>query len=196
MKLFIDSATYYLYLAIVDDKNNKTYSFSRQGRNDHSETLTTFLEQFLKDNNLKVEDITEVYVGRGPGSYTGLRIAGTVAKVFAFIKKLPFYSFSSLDLIACKVIDQQGKYLVKIKAKKGYSYIKAYTKNDTLTIDVNDSFVEDTIISNYSKYNVVEIDDNFFNDEGKLANNILKYGLIQKEDFYTYVPNYLRSELS
>ncbi|MGM9898964.1 MAG: tRNA (adenosine(37)-N6)-threonylcarbamoyltransferase complex dimerization subunit type 1 TsaB [Bacilli bacterium] len=196
MKLFIDSATYYLYLAIVDEKNNKKYSFSRLGKNDHSETLTTFLEQFLNDNNLKVEDITEVYVGRGPGSYTGLRIAGTVGKVFAFIKKLPFYSFSSLDLIACKVIDQVGKYLVKIKAKKGYSYIKAYTVSDKVTIDVDDSFVEDTALSNYIDYSTIEIDDNFFNDGGELASNILKYGLFKKEDFYTYVPNYLRSELS
>ena len=162
MKLFIDSATNYLYLAVVE--NDKAYAFSRMGKNDHSETLTNYLDDFLKSHEIKVEDITEIYVGRGPGSYTGLRIAGTVGKVFAFIKDLPFYSFSSLDLIACKGIDKPGKYKAIIRAKKNYKDITVY--------------------------------DGFFDDGEKLALNILKYHLYREEDKYTYVPNYLRSELS
>ncbi len=195
MKLFIDCATYYLYLAVIDD-NNKAYAFSKFSKNNHSETLTFFLEEFLQKNALKIEDITEIYVGRGPGSYTGLRIAGTVGKVFAFIKKLPLYSFSSLDLLACKVIDKKGKYLIKIRAKKDYSYIKAYTVNSKPILDIDDSFVEDIFLSNYKDYKVIEVSDNFFEDGENLAYNIIKYKLYKEEDIYTYVPNYLRSELS
>lgn len=196
MKLFIDSATFYLYLAIVDDSNNRTYAFTRYGKNDHSETLTTFLKQFLDNNKLKIEDINEIFVGRGPGSYTGLRIAGTVGKVFAFIKDLPLYSFSSLDLLACKVIDERGKYLIRIKAKKDYSYIKAYTVSEQISIDTDDSFVNDGTLDKYKDYEVVEVSDKFFENGEKLAKNILKYKLYKEENTYTYVPNYLRSELS
>ena len=48
------------------------------------------VNKFLNEHKILVKDIKEVYVGRGPGSYTGLRIAGTVGKVFAHInnKKL------------------------------------------------------------------------------------------------------------
>ena len=35
------------------------------GKNDHSETLTNFLDDFLKSHNIKIEDITEIYVGSG-----------------------------------------------------------------------------------------------------------------------------------
>ena len=116
MKLFIDSATNYLYLAIVN--NDIVHTFSRSGKNDHSETLVYYLENFLKEHMISVEDIKEVYVGRGPGSYTGLRIAGTVAKVYAFIKNLPLYSFSSLDLLFARYIEQDGKYKVSLRANE------------------------------------------------------------------------------
>ena len=195
MKLFIDSATNYLYLAIID--GDKAYSFSREGKNDHSETLTNFLEKFLYEHDIKVEDITEIYVGRGPGSYTGLRIAGTVGKVYAFIKNLPLYSFSSLDLIFAKVVYKDGKYKSMIKAKKNHSYLKAYNvSNNTITIDQDDTFLCDDELTKFEQYEQIIIDENFFNDNGELARNIIKYNLYKEENTYTYVPNYLRSELS
>jgi len=194
MKLFIDSSTIYLYLAIVDE--NKAFAFTRMGKNDHSETLTNFLDDFLKNHNYKIEDVEEVFVGRGPGSYTGLRIAGTVAKVLAFVKDLPLYSFSSLDLLACKLLDEKGKYKSVIKAKKNYSYIKAYTVGDDINIDLPDSFICDDELSKYEDYETITVGDDFFENGEKLAQNILKYKMFKEESTYTYVPNYLRSELS
>lgn len=195
MKLFIDSATNYLYLGIVSD--NIVHTYSRSGRNDHSETLVYYLENFLKEHNISVEDIKEVYVGRGPGSYTGLRIAGTVAKVYAFIKKLPLYSFSSLDLLIARHIECDGKYKVVLKAKKNYSYLKAYTiENKQITVDQPDTFVEDIELEKYNEYTLITADDESFVNSEIIPLNILKYKLYQEENTYTYVPNYLRSEFS
>ena len=70
----------------------------RYGKNDHSETLVDFLEKFLKEHNVNLEDINEICVGRGPGSYTGLRIAGTVGKVLAYTKNK---IFKQLSLFRC-----------------------------------------------------------------------------------------------
>lgn len=196
MKLFIDSATNYLYLAVVNDDNTEAYAFTRMGKNDHSETLTNFLDDFLKSYNIKIEDITEIYVGRGPGSYTGLRIAGTVGKVFAFIKNLPFYSFSSLDLIASKYLSSDGKYKALIKAKKNYSYLKTYTVKGTIKVDQEDTFLSDDELSKYDDYQPIVVDDNTFTNGEKMALNILKYKMYKEENKYDYVPNYLRSELS
>ena len=98
MKLFIDSSTDYLYIGIVD-QNNNILTYINKGKKDHSETLIEHLQVFFKENNYQITDVSEVYVGRGPGSYTGIRIAGTVLKVFAYLKNTKFYSFSSLDLL-------------------------------------------------------------------------------------------------
>ena len=47
MKLFVDSSSKYLYIDVID--NDLKYSFSRLGKNDHSEMLVSSLEEYLKD---------------------------------------------------------------------------------------------------------------------------------------------------
>lgn len=191
MKLFIDSSTSYLYLAILSDKGN--YSYMRYGKNDHSETLVDFLELFLKEHNIKLDDISQICIGRGPGSYTGLRIAGTVGKVLAYTKDKTFKSFSSLDLLLASVINEDGKYLIKTLAKKNHSYIKAVEiKNNIINIITPDSFVCDDELTKYSEYKVIEVSDELFKSPC-LAKNLYEHNLLQEESKYEYVPNYLRS---
>lgn len=191
MKLLIDSSTNYLYLSIVN--NNEIKSFVRSGKNDHSETLVDFLNKFLNENNITIDDITEVYVGRGPGSYTGLRIAGTVGKVLAHIKNKKLYSFSSLDLILASVIEQDGLYILKIDAKKKHSYYKVVEiKDHNLNIIVDESFGEDEVaFKEYENYQILEMNDEFFNTNPAL--NIIKYNLFKEESTLDFTPNYIRS---
>lgn len=189
MKLYIDSSTSYLYLAIP----SINASFTRSGKNDHSETLVDYLDKFLKENNVKIEDIEEVIVGRGPGSYTGLRIAGTVGKVLCFTKNLTFKSFSSLDLLLASAINENGKYLARIVAKKNHSYIKVVEVNDDeINVIQDDSFVEDTELEKYTDYKMIEPSDELFSTS-LLAQNIENKNLTKEESKYDYVPNYLRS---
>jgi len=49
MKLFVDSSSKYLYIDVID--NDLKYSFSRLGKNDHSEMLVSSLEEYLKELN-------------------------------------------------------------------------------------------------------------------------------------------------
>ena len=193
MKLFIDSSTDYLYIGLVD-QNNNILTYINKGKKDHSETLIEHLQSFLKQHNYQVTDINSVFVGRGPGSYTGIRIAGTVLKVFAYLKKTEFYSFSSLDLLIANKIKEDGKYISKIIAKKAHSYVKIVTiENEKINIIKDETFLEDTLLTEYQDYQILE-----YNEE-TLSNinieNIIKYNLYQKEDYYTYVPNYMRSVL-
>ena len=191
MKLLIDSSTNYLYLSIVN--NNEIKSFVRSGKNDHSETMVDFLNKFLNENNITIDDITEVYVGRGPGSYTGLRIAGTVGKVLAHIKNKKLYSFSSLDLILASVIEQDGLYILRIDAKKKHSYYKVVEiKDHNLNIIVDESFGEDEVaFKEYENYQILEMNDEFFNTNPAL--NIIKYNLFKEESTLDFTPNYIRS---
>ena len=168
MKLYIDSSTSYLYLAIPC----LNVSFTRSGRNDHSETLVDFLNQFLKEHNVNINDIKEVVIGRGPGSYTGLRIAGTVGKVLAYTKKLTFKSFSSLDLLLASKLEQDGNYIARIIAKKNHSYIKVVkVQEGKIDVVLDDSFVEDTELEKYTDYKMIEPSDELFSTS-LLAQNI------------------------
>ena len=190
MKLLIDSSTNYLYLAIIN--NEQVNSFVRFGKNDHSETLVDYLNKFLQQHQISVQDIKEVYVGRGPGSYTGLRIAGTVGKVLSHINNKKLYSFSSLDLILATKLETPGLYISRIDAKKNHSYYKIVNiENNEVKVIVEETFGENTIFENYPDYQILEMTEEFFEENPAL--NIIKYNLYQEESTLDYTPNYIRS---
>lgn len=190
MKLLIDSSTNYLYLAIIN--NEQVNSFVRFGKNDHSETLVDYLNKFLQQHQISVQDIKEVYVGRGPGSYTGLRIAGTVGKVLSHINNKKLYSFSSLDLILATKLETPGLYISRIDAKKNHSYYKIVNiENNEVKVIVEETFGENTIFENYQDYQILEMTEEFFEENPAL--NIIKYNLYQEESTLDYTPNYIRS---
>ena len=194
MKLFMDSSTNYLYLALYSDK--EISSFLRNGKNDHSETLVDVLDKFLKENNVTVDDITEIFVGRGPGSYTGVRISGTVAKVLALIKNKKLYSFSTLDLLLASKINEDGLYMPRIVAKKNHSYFKlAKIENNNIIFDKEDSFLIDDELLPFENYQYIEATDEVLLTSC-LTETLIKHNLYKEEDIYNYVPNYLRSEIN
>ncbi len=190
MKLFIDSSSKYLYIDIID--KDEHYSFVRLGKNDHSEMLVTCLEEFLKEKNYTPNDIDEVYIGRGPGSYTGQRISGTFGKVFSFIKNVPLYSFSSLDYLLTSYLENDGTYLVHIDAKKNHSYLKVINVEDkNIKIILDETFSENTIFEQFPNAVMICPDD-----KEKNPSLLLKYKLYQEESNLDYTPNYFRSEFN
>lgn len=195
MKLLIDSSTNYLYLALYE--NSVIDTMIRNGKNDHSETLVGALEQFLKRNNLETKDIDEILVGRGPGSYTGVRISGTIAKVLALIQNKKLYSFSTLDLMLSSQTDNDGLYLATIVAKKNHSYYKgSKIKNKKMTFTTTDLFSNNDELTKYSKYQIIEVNDDLFSNPEHMTEYLVTNKLYQEEDIFNYVPNYLRSEIN
>lgn len=95
--LIIDTSTKYLYLALVS--NDKVISERIfEGSKNHAGNSVYQLDLMLKENNLTIDDVKAIYCGKGPGSYTGLRISVTIAKMLASFKDIKLYSVSSLFL--------------------------------------------------------------------------------------------------
>ncbi len=63
----------------------------------HSELLTVFIGDLLRENKLKPSMIDAVAVSKGPGSYTGLRIGVSVAKGLCYALGKPLIAISTLD---------------------------------------------------------------------------------------------------
>lgn len=79
-----------------------------------SEELFPRLTALMVECHLQPEDIDQIVISKGPGSYTGVRIAMTVAKVFCAMADKPIYTVSTLLLYAgkknCRVVtDARGK---------------------------------------------------------------------------------------
>lgn len=54
-----------------------------------SQTLLPLIEVIMKENNLKFEDLTEIKLHEGPGSYTGLRVGAAVANTLSYLLQIP-----------------------------------------------------------------------------------------------------------
>lgn len=151
----------------------------------------------IRKNNVDTKDINEILVGRGPGSYTGVRISGTIAKVLALVRNCKLYSFSTLDLLLCHKVGTSGTYIARIVAKKNHSYYKVATiTNKEIKVIVDDAFSIDTELVKYNDLTKIEVNDELFENASELAKNIVELKLYKEEDVFNYVPNYLRSEIN
>lgn len=96
-----------------------------------SEFLVEELNNLLETNNLARNDINEVIVSKGPGSYTGVRIAMTVAKVMAFALNVPLFLASSLEIFKAK----EGRSVCLMNARSKRSYVGVYEGNEIILSD-------------------------------------------------------------
>ena len=78
-------------------KSKNIYSASYENSKTNYEKLIILINDFLKLNDLKIEDITKLYVNRGPGSFAGIRNSLSVAKGIYVAKKIDYYCFSFED---------------------------------------------------------------------------------------------------
>lgn len=127
-QLFLDSATNVLYIAIGNN-GNLIEETMRIGKKDHGKYVVDRIDQLLKRRDLSIDDIDAIYVGSGPGSYTGLRVSVMVAKMLAYTKKIDLYEVSSLFFLS------SGYEFIKapmIDARNGNVFGAIYHEEETL----------------------------------------------------------------
>ena len=142
--LVLDTASKYLYFSFLEDEKI-IYEQFLEGKNNHSENLLKELEIGLNKLNLTFKDFSEVIVGTGPGSYTGLRVSVTVAKMLAWTLNKKLYAISSLSLLASGYFNTNGLYAVTIKAKKNHVYGKLIkVEAGNVSEIISDGFFEES----------------------------------------------------
>ena len=121
--LIIDTSTKYLYIALVqDDKILAERIF--EGSKNHAGNSVYQIDLMLKEHNLKTSDLDNVYCGYGPGSYTGVRISVTIAKMLASFSNINLYGISSLYL-AGSGYDNKN-VAVMFDARRGNSFCACF----------------------------------------------------------------------
>lgn len=99
----------------LDGKISYKYEVAPQK---HAVLLLPYCDELLSEANLKPADLSAVAFGRGPGSFTGVRIAAAAAQGIAVAHNIPVIPVSSLQILA------QVAYL-KTEASKIYAGIDA-----------------------------------------------------------------------
>jgi tRNA threonylcarbamoyladenosine biosynthesis protein TsaB len=88
MVLCIETATNLCSVALCNSEQVISLRESTEIKS-HASMLTVFIDEILKGNRIRAHDLEAVAVGKGPGSYTGLRIGVSVAKGIAYAASLP-----------------------------------------------------------------------------------------------------------
>lgn len=94
--LAIETGTDICSVALVRDGELLALRESDEGR-DHAKKVAVFVDELLRENGLAAEDLDAVAVGKGPGSYTGLRIGVSFAKGLCYGCNIPLVAVGSLD---------------------------------------------------------------------------------------------------
>ena len=84
------------------------------------EKMIVLIEEFLLSKNMKINDISEIYVNRGPGSFAGIRNSLSTIKAIHLVKKIDYYCYSFQDFGGIKDIKYENIPILcdKFKIKK------------------------------------------------------------------------------
>jgi tRNA threonylcarbamoyladenosine biosynthesis protein TsaB len=92
-----------------------------------------FVKEILDEKGLTVKDLDAVCVGRGPGSYTGLRVGVSTAKGLCFGAGIPLLSIGTLDTLVSEahrlgVVPEGCRYIVPmVDARRMEVYAAVFT---------------------------------------------------------------------
>ena len=130
MKLLaIDTATEACSAALSIDGNiTERHCISANG---HSKLILPMIDGLLADAGLRPCDLDGLAFGRGPGSFTGVRIATGVIQGIAFGLDLPVAPISNLAAVAQEFFDQNPENVafVAMDARMGEIYWGVYERN-------------------------------------------------------------------
>ena len=100
--LFID--THDKNVLIILFKDGKIINKENlETKNKHSEVTMPTIDKVLKDSNVDVSELGNVIVVNGPGSFTGERIAVTIAKTISYALSIPVRTIDALTILALGV---------------------------------------------------------------------------------------------
>lgn len=198
ISLFLDSCDKTIIVAILKD-NKLIYSNIEDNDNHLSERFLPMIKKGLDEVELTLNDISRIYIVNGPGSFTGIRVGVTTAKVIAWGLNKEIVPISELEVIASTSTNK--KYLVPyidarrdsvyagmydinlnkifddtyISIEKLMNKIRRHSKQDEYLFISYDSLLDNTLIPNIDIEKIVA---KHSNDEGLNPHNV--------------VPNYLK----
>ena len=94
-KLIIDAASDKIFLMIIS--NGSIYNITHENTKINYEKLTVIINDFLSSRNIKIVDISAIYINQGSGSFAGIRNSMSVVKAFNVAKNIDYYCYNLDD---------------------------------------------------------------------------------------------------
>ena len=184
--LFINSATANLVVAILID-GKITYLYDNNDDKDTSSKIMPVIDEAFKKSKIIPKEIDKIFVVNGPGSFTGIRVGLTVAKVMGYSFNIPVVPISSLEFM-CSGYDYDVMGL--IDARRGYVYAGGYDKN--LKSIFKDSYILFDNVSDMKYVSYDKFDFDVLIPKFDLLKIIKKHENDSVLNIHSINPNYLK----
>ena len=197
ISLFIDTSTKNVSISIV--KDNKVLSLIQEEIcNEHSKYATSYVKKVIDEANIDANDVDNILVVNGPGSFTGVRIGVTIAKTYCYLIDREITPVSSLKSLAISC-SKEDIIMSVIAANKSSYYVGIYDSNYNNLID-EQCVSNNRLLELINEYNPYIVSDNF-NVLGKYKFNKVNLDILKIVDYYkdkekvhyhALIPNYLK----
>jgi len=138
--LAIDTATEACSAALCLDGD--IISRYRYAPRQHAELILPMVDGLLSEAGIKLQQLDCLAFGRGPGAFTGVRIATGVIQGLAFATDLPVVPVSTLATLAQGVIDKSDYMLSAIDARMGEIYWGLFQVRNKIVAGISDESVD------------------------------------------------------
>jgi len=130
--LAIDTSTKACVLGLSDSVSGEIRTATEIVGRTHSEIILPKIMTLLKDCDITLEDVDLIVYGKGPGSFTGLRIGVGVVQGLAFGLDIPVVGISSLACLAQEVfrLENKSHAIVALSARLQEVYHGSYAEID------------------------------------------------------------------
>ena len=141
--LGIDTSGYANAVGVADgDRILADSVFS--ARTDSLEKITSNIDSVLKEAGLRLEDVKGFGVGLGPGSWTGIKVGVTVAKILAYSTGKPMCGVPTLEVLAYSARNNRGQICPIIYAgTRDTVYAAFYRSQNGAVSRMSDYYVGD-----------------------------------------------------
>lgn len=198
-----------------EKKIDQIYQFSYKNNN---QMIICMIQKILFKNSILIKEIDYIAFSKGPGSFTGIRIATSVAKGISTGLKIPLIGISTLKILAeqAKRKTSKKKFIILMYANKKNIYWGQYVfKNKIWILIKKELFISNKIalkklkeikkkwniiqnvnfsfLNNYKKKRIFNISNPFAIDIIPLALQIIKNNKNLKK---TIIPNYLNNKIN
>lgn len=185
--LTIDTSSWLEVVSI--STKDRISNHSKYVKHSHSTTIFENINSCLKDLNMKINEIELIGAGIGPGSFTGIRIAVSTARMLAQVLDVPLVGVKSQMILASSVdTDKENNILVAFDAKKGRVFGGLYKKNHNhfpVTIIKEGDYDIEFLINNIDKnHKTITIGDG-----AEKYNEIIMNSLTSVEHLAGFIPS-------
>ncbi len=171
MNLFLDTSNSYFCFFLFNKKNELIFEKNVLGNRRHSELLPATFYEAIKKSELKINELENIYLALGPGSYTGMRIGLTFVKTLKLINpNVKIYFIQSPQLYTD--VNFTGYHI--IDARGGIFYVSTITNGKLINIKVSENKADSSKNLRVSFNNLLE---HIKKDHFKIENNIFEFKL-------------------